>query len=57
LNKLSNADLAEAAAFWDFFCPLVAFLKSGLSENQSQKFALSLSGGFSTWLSAHPVGR
>jgi hypothetical protein len=26
----------------------------GFRENQSQKLALSLSGGFSTWLSAQP---
>jgi hypothetical protein len=41
----------------DFFWPSVALLKMGLRENQSQKFALSLSGGFSTWLSAQPDGR
>jgi hypothetical protein len=41
----------------DFFSPAVAFLKTGFRENQSQKFALSLSGGFSAWLSAQPEGR
>jgi len=49
--------LAELAASIDFFWPLVTLFKTGLRENQSQKFALSLSGGFSTWLSAHPDGR
>jgi len=49
--------LAETAAFKDFFWPSVALLKRGFRENQSQKFALSLSGGFSTWLSAQPDGR
>jgi hypothetical protein len=57
LNKSSNTVLAAAAASRDFFCPPVAFLKIGFSENQPQKFALSLSGGFSAWLSAQPDGR
>jgi hypothetical protein len=49
--------LAEAAAFMDFLSPAVAFLKRRFRENQSQKFALSGSDGFSAWLSAQPEGR
>jgi hypothetical protein len=41
----------------DFLSPAVAFLKTGFRENQSQKFALSGSEGFSAWLSAQPVAR
>jgi len=52
-----KADLAEAAWSIDFFWLAVTLFRTGLRENQSQKFALSLSGGFSTWLSAQPDGR
>jgi hypothetical protein len=48
--------LAEAAAFIDFLSPAVLPLKTGLSENQSQKFARSGSACFSAWLSAQEGG-
>jgi hypothetical protein len=58
---LSKSDFAEAAFSIDFFSPAVACLKRGSKENQSQKFALSVSDGFSallpTALSAQPEGR
>jgi hypothetical protein len=54
---LSNADLAAAAASMEFFWPFEESLKRGFRENQSQKFALSGSPGFSAWLSAQPLGR
>jgi len=57
LNKSLKADLAEFAAFIDFFSPPVTCLKMGFRENQSQKVARSGSDGFSPWLSAQPDGR
>jgi hypothetical protein len=47
LKRSSNADFADTEASWDFFSPADVALKSGLSENQSQKFALSGSEGIS----------
>jgi len=45
-------DLADAAAFIDFFSPAVASLNRLFKENQSQKLALSASEGFSAPLDA-----
>jgi hypothetical protein len=46
--------LADSAEPEDFLSPEAALLKTGFRENQSQKFALSGSEGFSAWLSAQP---
>jgi hypothetical protein len=54
LKRPSKADFAEAALFFNDFSPAVASRNAGFRENQSQKFALSESEGFSACDSAQP---